>query len=292
MTCPICGVRAETDASYCPRCGTGLATSIRPKRRLARLSLTLGVLAVPGVCFLPGACLCVASGGMRPESLFPMLDWFALSRVVPFLARLSVLVASAAVLLGVYALWQIRSRPGVYRGRHLAIDGIVSGSVMLVCSLILVAELGSRRDSILKTWEIHIAQQVLRTFLWAEEGYSGANGGQFDTPECVARPCRCLPRCDQPALTYWSGRLEPLPLTAVAGYSFQFYPGPPSSGIDPARFSSSSLSGFAAVATPLDERLNLRTFCVDARGVLCVIGRGESAAVVGGRCPASCVALE
>jgi hypothetical protein len=118
----------------------------------------------------------------------------------------------------------------------------------------------------------------IRVLISAEMAYSSNNGG-FGSLECLSNPKSCVPEDPgQPYLTkgLFSGERS--------GYTYEFVPGPETSGRG--RAAGSNLKSFAVVATPANEAAGSRIFCGDSTGSVCVLPDDDEA--TGGACPASC----
>jgi hypothetical protein len=130
----------------------------------------------------------------------------------------------------------------------------------------------------------------IRTLISAQASYQSANGGFFDTPECLVTPHRCIPAYPANAPTFIDSALGQT--TAVrSGYRRVFLPGPPA---DPGAVlregaSASSLESFAYVAVPLDPKKGgARGLCGDSTGLLCAAPDGRAPEVANGHCAGGC----
>jgi hypothetical protein len=107
---------------------------------------------------------------------------------------------------------------------------------------------------------------ALRAITSGESFYSSVNGGYDDTVDCL-RSAACIPGI------HGSAFLSPN-LTQrgeFRGYRLTFYPGPPAPHDDVARWSPSSITRFAIVATPIPSATqSRRSFCSDDRQLIYV----------------------
>ena len=127
----------------------------------------------------------------------------------------------------------------------------------------------------------------LRTILSAQAAYQTANGGYYDQPSCLYAPGECLGE-KAPGMAF----LEPNSVVFDApksGYILRFHAGV--AAADPTAVSPSSLQGFAVTASPATpQQTGVKSFCVDARGDVCVMAAPASD-LEKGYCPESCKAL-
>jgi hypothetical protein len=118
---------------------------------------------------------------------------------------------------------------------------------------------------------------ALRAIQSAESLYASANGGHYDTLQCLITPCEPGTGGSFLDSSWVAGERR--------GYRLEFYPGPkmhPGSG---QRTSRSAMSGFAIVARPLDSEAGTgRVFCGDASGSIYVTAHGTVPRVDAGRC--------
>lgn len=122
----------------------------------------------------------------------------------------------------------------------------------------------------------------------AQVTYSRANGGQFDSLECLASPQTCLPGYPPEGPVFLSGLLT----GAKNGYQREFYRGAPSDTSDTAfaNLSPSSVASFVFVAYPISPGLTgVRSFCGDSAGMVCAMADGRAPDVSSGYCPADCL---
>jgi len=128
----------------------------------------------------------------------------------------------------------------------------------------------------------------MRTMSSAQAAYAASNGEYYDRPACLARPSGCLRGWDDTKPTFLDPGLAALGIRN--GYARFFHAGPPVARqeIEARRLSPTSLRAFAYVARPLTA--GARTFCVDARGMVCdTLGSaGLMPDPKDGVCPAEC----
>ena len=107
--CPRCGNACDDSDALCSRCGyilgvrpvpysaPGRPGRISRRSGTATASLVLGVLSIPLM-----------------------------------IGRIGFVLAAAAILIGIRAIWEIRRSGGTQRGIGLAVAGIVTGAIPLV----------------------------------------------------------------------------------------------------------------------------------------------------------------
>ena len=113
--CPRCGNACDDNDVLCSRCGYILGTQPAPysptgyyggaprRNGTATASLVLGILSIPLM-----------------------------------IGRIGFVLAAAAILIGIRALWEIRRSGGAQRGTGLAVAGIVTGAIPLVLLAIVL----------------------------------------------------------------------------------------------------------------------------------------------------------
>jgi hypothetical protein len=117
----------------------------------------------------------------------------------------------------------------------------------------------------------------VRTIIAAEAAYQGANGGYYDTLECLVRPWDCIPGYGKDSTRFLD---EELLSTVRAGFQREFHRGPAGPGLSP-----SSMRRYAYVAFPMEvSDLRTRGFCGDDEGRICFTRHGTRPAVDAGRC--------
>jgi type IV pilus assembly protein PilA len=259
MQCPNCRADNPSLSTFCCSCGTPLHTQRIPageqRRGLAIASLILGILSLPtfGLLFV-GAAL--------------------------------------AITLGIVAIYKANNAPAEYGGKGLAIGGIVSGALGLlfipfigIIAAIAIPSLLRARVSANESGAIG----DVRTVISAEAAYSSANGGRYDSLECLGAPHRCIPDYSGPFF------LDSMLASGAVknGYRRTFYPGPPSPPpTDGSRVSPTSCDSFAYVAVPLERnRTGVRGFCGDSTGVVFMTTDGSAPRVVDGLCDTSAAVL-
>ena len=132
----------------------------------------------------------------------------------------------------------------------------------------------------------------LRTMMSAQAAYQTANGGFYDSPECLAAPQGCIPGYPATGPTF----LDPVLASArdKTGYVRTFHPGLAPDQIDPAALSRSSVTTYAYVLAPLvNGRTGIRAFCGDHTGTMCYTHQGPPAPQ-DGSCPPppGCIPLQ
>jgi hypothetical protein len=202
-----------------------------------------------------------------------------------------VVTAPVCALLAVRA-WRARRR-----GRSVALMGgalvLVPGVVILAVSWRLaawffpplVAEFRKLDAEKREKPTLDVAIEDVRRFVKAEAAYHAVNGSYFDTPECLARPQRCVPGYTGPSF------LDPqtAPLGQRGGFTWSFHPGPAPAGLEGRRdLSRSSIETYALLGVPAGDPAasGARSVCGDFRGVCTFHGSGLSG---GTACPGGCV---
>jgi hypothetical protein len=123
----------------------------------------------------------------------------------------------------------------------------------------------------------------LRKVASGEQAYQSANGGYYDTPQCLGAPVRCIPHYPAEAPTFLDERIADL--RERHGYRRHFHPGPPAAAAAPPGMSPSSISSFVYTAVPVSPgRGGRRSFCLDARGWVCPDESGQAPAIKDGQC--------
>ena len=203
--------------------------------------------------------------------------------------------AAVAIVLGIVALVRANKEPAVYGGKGMAIAGIVlSGlSILLIPIMGIMAAIAI--PSLLRarvSANEAVAIGDLRTVVSAQQTYASANGGFFDSLECLSAPTNCIPDYPAAGPTFLH---EGITTASVkSGYTRTFYPGAP--GQPTAEWQSSvsptSLAAFAYVAAPEQPGVSgTRAFCADASGRVCSTSSGEMPPVFDGVCPIDCIDL-
>jgi hypothetical protein len=125
---------------------------------------------------------------------------------------------------------------------------------------------------------------TLRAISTAETAYAAANGGYYDSQECLVNPSNCLP-------DFRGGAFLADVYRTKSGFRFDLAGTPAPSARD-AKTSRTSLSDFVVIATPLSPSTGTRVFCVDHVGVVrWQSAQGELPQGIAA-CPASWAALE
>lgn len=130
-----------------------------------------------------------------------------------------------------------------------------------------------------------------RQVLSGELAYAEANGGHFDTPECLSAPADCIPGYPADGKVYVNGFV----FGTRQGYQREFHPGPPATENDVAfaNLSHSSLKSFAFTAYPVSPGVSgTRGFCTDSTGRMCVTNDGSAPAVVDAQCDPGCTPFQ
>ncbi len=129
---------------------------------------------------------------------------------------------------------------------------------------------------------------AIRTVQSAQAAYASANGGLYDTLECLTSPGTCLKGYSGPAM------LDPsLAQQTRNGYQFRFDPGPAADAetIRTGGHSPSSLASFIYVASPVQPgSTGQRFFCGDSNGAICTMS-DMVPRTADGVCPAACTPL-
>ena len=125
---------------------------------------------------------------------------------------------------------------------------------------------------------------ALREMASAQAAYASRNEGYFDVIPCLVEPRNCLPAYPKDA----PGFLDPKFLREPRlGYRFELVSGPPAQSRT-TEASPSSIQSFAYLAMPSHPRVTgIRSFCVDAKGVLCYTPEGTRPPVRDGGCVAT-----
>jgi hypothetical protein len=270
IVCPYCQSQNADGSPYCAGCGQALgpapaARAARPygrvaegdKKGLAIASLVLGILGLP-------LLFCFGIG-------------FLLSLV--------------GLVLGIVALVKASRHPHEYGGKGLAIGGLVaSGMSVLALPVVAAIAIPSLLRARVSANEAAAIGDT-RTVISAEAAYAGANGGYYDTLECLASPSGCLPSSSGAQRAFLDPTLAQA--SVKAGYRRELHLGP---AVDPSMLtrpvSPSSVTAFAYTAVPLNKgQTGIRSFCGDDRGILCFRADGSDPVVIDGRCSDPCSVL-
>jgi hypothetical protein len=123
----------------------------------------------------------------------------------------------------------------------------------------------------------------LRTVTSAQAAYQGSNGGLYGDLPCLNEPATCIKGYSGPP--FLDERLTSL--EAKTGYLRAFHPG------KPARTRPRSFQGWAYTAWPSEPgTTGVRSFCIDASGVIVFDPKGAEIKPVGGTCPAGLEPLQ
>jgi type II secretory pathway pseudopilin PulG len=263
MTCPQCQLPNPVGTSYCARCGAPLQASA-PRPPMSGM---------------------VASAG---ESKGLAITALVLGILSPLLACVGVgfVTALVAVILGIVGMVKAGKAPHIYGGKGMAIAGTILGGLTLVAlpivAAIAIPSLLRARVSANESAAIG----DIRSVISAEAAYQSANGGYYDTLECLAAPAGCIPNYTGPVFVDTT-----LASSAVkGGYKRTFHPGAPApASPDSGSRSPSSLSAFAYTAVPAEpNRTGVRGFCGDSSGRICQTMDGSEPQVVNGECAPDC----
>lgn len=124
----------------------------------------------------------------------------------------------------------------------------------------------------------------LRTMASAEFAYSANNGGFYGSPECLAKPVRCLAGYAEDGPVF----LDPEFFGERGGYVYTFHAGPPPQAeiIEKAGAAAGSLTVWAFVAVPsAPGRSAVRSFCLESTGLLFQRADERMPVPQLGRCP-------
>jgi hypothetical protein len=173
--------------------------------------------------------------------------------------------------------------------RSKRVRGALIAVLMLIAALLVILSWLRSRVGVAEAPPIGDA----RTVLSAQYAYASANGGFYDTLECLATPNGCIPGYAANAPTFIDSTLASL--RTRDGYVRRFSPGPRPSAeeIINAKASPSSIIAFAYVLVP--EKVGetgLRAYCVDSAGRVCSRLDGTMPEVKDGRCPETCQILQ
>jgi len=260
MTCPRCQAANPVDAGACTNCGFALGKTGPAggqSKGMAIASLIIGLLSVPTLAGLGIGAL-------------------------------------AGIVLGIVALMKANKSPAEYGGKGLAIAGIAASALSFVAIPVLGIIAAIAIPSLLRARIAANEASAIgdtRTLISAQAAYQHANGGFYDTVECLAAPTGCIPNYPATGPKF----VGPEFATPVkAGYRRSFHPGPAASGSGAGTsFSRSSLQAYAYVAEPVTpNQTGVRSFCGDASGMVCSVLRGPMPEIVAGSCPSGCAPLQ
>lgn len=198
--------------------------------------------------------------------------------------------AAVGIVLGIIAIVRANKEPAVYGGKGMAIAGIVLSGlgivlipVMGIIAAIAIPSLLRARVSANES----VAIGDCRTVISAQHAYASANGGFFDSLECLALPVSCIPEYPVAGPNFLDEATAGA--SVKNGYLRTFYPGPPATPTDQSRVSPTSLTSFAYVAEPQEPGASgTRAFCGDSTGRVCATPSGQMSPVVDGVCPVDC----
>jgi type II secretory pathway pseudopilin PulG len=259
MTCPRCQTANAPGTTNCASCGFALRASRGAggqSKGLAIASLVIGVL-----------------------SLFTFAGL--------------VIGAVLGTILGIVALVKANSSPATHGGKGLAIAGIVTSVlsflVIPVIGIIAAIAIPSLLRARVSANEAAAIGDV-RTVISAEAAYQSANGGYYDTLECLAGPTRCIPNYPANGATFIDTQLT---RSEKMGYRRSFHPGPPADAAGRGTsYSPSSIQSYAYVAEPSTMgQTGVRAFCGNEAGIVCEMRNGRMPRIEDGRCPSDCAPL-
>jgi type IV pilus assembly protein PilA len=187
-----------------------------------------------------------------------------------------------ACILGIVALVKANGQPQVYGGKGMAIAGIIV-AVLSLMGLPIIAAIAipsMLRARVAANESASIGD--IRTVISGEAAYQSANGGYYDTLECLHAPAGCIPNYPSNGPTFVDATMSSLELKS--GYRRSFHPGRAPQDLNPQIHSKSSLESFAYVVVPMDPgRTGVRSFCGDSNGIVC--SSPSALKVVEGACP-------
>lgn len=262
LLCSHCQTQNADGAVFCTGCGQPLrsapATYGRPmaeeKKGLAVASLVLGVASLPFLaCFGIGLLFALVGG-----------------------------------VLGVVALLKASREPHAYGGKGMAVAGLVcSGLSLLLVPVVAAIAIPSLLRARVSANEVAAIGDV-RAVISAQTAYASANGGYYDTLECLATPSNCIPDYAASAPTFLDVELSQAQVKN--GYRRTLYLGRP---VDPRQasgpISPSSVRSYAYVAVPVNRgQTGVRSFCGDSSGRVCQAKEGRQPSVTDGQCGEPC----
>jgi hypothetical protein len=117
--------------------------------------------------------------------------------------------ALIGMILGIVALGRANKAPAVYGGKGLAIGGIVTNALSLalipILAAIAIPSLLRARVSANESTAIG----DMRTVISGEQTYATANGGYYDSLECLSNPYEgCIPGYPTAAPTFLGPDLQ------------------------------------------------------------------------------------
>lgn len=195
----------------------------------------------------------------------------------------------ASCVIGIVALMKANKAPQEYGGKGMAIAAIIISALSLVSLPAVIGIYAAIAIPSLLRARVSANESAtigdLRTMISAQTVYQNANGGAYDTPDCLAAPSNgCIPGYPATGPTFLDPSLVAQP--AKSGYIRSFHPGPAPEPLDPAQQSPSSMMSFAYVAVPmLPGRTGVRGFCADHTGLVCFTATGSAPEISNGVCP-------
>jgi type II secretory pathway pseudopilin PulG len=198
----------------------------------------------------------------------------------------AVVGALTSIVLGIVALSKASKNPTEYGGKGMAITGIVTSVVGLTVAPFMIGIIAAIAVPSLLRARVSANEASalgdIRSMVTAEMSYAASNGGNYDTPECLAAPGSCIPGYTGPAV------IDPSSTVSLKnGYRRTFHPG--ATAPSDAKISPSSMMTFTITAVPVTPmRTGIRGFCADQTGVICYTMDGSDAALPTGGCAPSC----
>jgi type IV pilus assembly protein PilA len=238
----------------------------------------------------------------RPRRMAPPSKGMAIASLVLGIiglptAGLLGLGAIIGIILGIVALVRANQTPAIYGGKGLAIGGIVANCISLalipvigIIAAIAIPSLMRARVSANES----VAIGDLRTVISAQAAYASANGGFYDTLECLGNPYEsCVPNYPTTAPKFLGPEIAGA--SVKSGYVRTFHPGsqPQLTAQQAAAVSPTSMESYAYVAVPEQPQASgVRAFCGDQTGRICVFSDGKAPVITQGNCPVDCEPLQ
>lgn len=270
MNCPHCQLPNPAAAVHCARCGAPLqgaayvpmgdtvAAATAQKKGLAISALVLGILSGPLLCAL----------------------------------GLGILTGLVGLVLGIVAIVKAAKAPREYGGQGMAIAGtVLCGLAVLVAPVMAAIAIPSLLRARVSANEAATIGDI-RTIMSGQAAYQSANGGYYDTLDCLSVPTRCIPNYSATGPTFLDPALARA--TVKTGYQRKFHPGPSAPGTrDTGLTSPSSLESWAYTAVPATTgQTGVRSFCGDTSGIVCSRTDGLQPEVKDGACAPGCTPLQ
>jgi type II secretory pathway pseudopilin PulG len=223
-------------AAFQITCGLGLWRLRSYGRIMQMIAAGIGLLGIPIgtvisiliLVYLSKPGIKVLFSGKQPEELTP--DEIAAVQVVASGGAGVIIIVIAVALVAIFVVGIIAAIavPGLLRARMAGNEAVAIGALRAISS--------------------------------GEAAYAVANGGYYDSQECLVTPSNCLSGFrDTPFLAE--------EYRAKSGYHFELA-GTPAPDLRDRKTSRTSLSSFVAMATPLSPSTGTRMFCLDDSGVI------------------------